>query len=124
MTTVITRQPQFDHLRRGPVEKIIYGPARVGDRQRDQVTNFLGIAFSEGYLTRDELTARTGQALQALNEDRLAYVLHDLPDEIATTTTAVATTGKNSEGSEWEDVLLILVIFSALLFFALLTLLL
>lgn len=86
MTIQVTRQPRFTHLRPSVIDKIRYTAVLAGDRQRDQVTSFLGLAYSEGFIDRDELSIRSDQALQARTEDQLAAVLYNLPDEISTVT--------------------------------------
>lgn len=83
--TETTYQPRFDHLRPG-LSKLRYPPARVGDRQRSAVTDFLGLAFSEGFITRAELDTAADRALRARTEDQLAAALNsaNLPDKIRT----------------------------------------
>jgi hypothetical protein len=60
-----------------------YSPAVLaGDRTRTSVTDFLGLAYAEGYIPRVEFEARMGRALSARTEDYLARLLRDLPAEI------------------------------------------
>ena len=55
------------------------GPLRVGHTDREQVIDTLKDAFTQGRLTRDELDARTGQALAARTYAELDAVTADIP---------------------------------------------
>lgn len=52
---------------------------RASDREREDAVGLLKAAFGEGRLTREELDARTGQALAAAYRADLAPIVADLP---------------------------------------------
>ncbi|REE95287.1 DUF1707 SHOCT-like domain-containing protein [Thermomonospora umbrina] len=52
---------------------------RIGDAERDAVTEALHEHFAKGRLTRDELDARLGAALAAKTEGDLRQIVRDLP---------------------------------------------
>jgi len=52
---------------------------RASDADRDQVLEFLKIAFVQGRLTIDELDARAGQALASRTYGELAVLTADIP---------------------------------------------
>ena len=56
-----------------------HGHLRASDADRDQVLEFLKIAFVQGRLTIDELDARAGQALVSRTYGELAVLTADIP---------------------------------------------
>ncbi len=55
------------------------GPLRAGHADREQAIDTLKTAFVHGQLTKDELDARTGQALAARTHADLAALTADIP---------------------------------------------
>jgi hypothetical protein len=53
---------------------------RIGDAERDAVTEALHEHFAKGRLTREELDERLGSALSARTEGDLREIVRDLPD--------------------------------------------
>ena len=58
-------------------------PVRAGDADRDQVAGILGVAFSEGRLSKDEYVDRLEVAFSARTRAELDEVLADLPGQLA-----------------------------------------
>jgi hypothetical protein len=58
------------------------GPAAIPRADRERVIELLKAAFVEDRLTRDELDARVGQALESRTPAELAAVTADLPAEL------------------------------------------
>ncbi|GII54518.1 hypothetical protein Pth03_29070 [Planotetraspora thailandica] len=54
---------------------------RIGDKERDEVTQALHDAFAQGRITRDELDERLDATLSARTAGDLRRITADLPDE-------------------------------------------
>jgi hypothetical protein len=54
----------------------------VGDQEREKVTDFLALAMSEGYITREEHDKRVDLALTAKYEHELDWAKDELPFHI------------------------------------------
>lgn len=57
-------------------------PVRAGDADRDRVAGILGVAFSEGRLSKDEYVDRLEVAFRARTRADLDEVLADLPGQL------------------------------------------
>jgi uncharacterized protein DUF1707/uncharacterized protein DUF4190 len=68
------------------------GKMRVCDADRDRVAEVLGVAYSEGRLSKDEYDGRLEQALSARTYADLDQIVTDLPSAPATVATPVART--------------------------------
>ena len=68
------------------------GKMRACDADRDRVADVLGVAYSEGRLSKDEYDGRLEQALSARTYADLDQVVTDLPAAPATVVTPVAKT--------------------------------
>ena len=60
-----------------------HGRLRASDADREQVIDTLKAAFVQGWLTRDQLTVRTGQALRSRTYADLAAATDGLPARLA-----------------------------------------
>jgi uncharacterized protein DUF1707 len=67
------------HLRASGHHLRASGHLRASDADREQVVEFLKIAFVQGRLTIDELDARAGQALVSRTYGELAVLTADIP---------------------------------------------
>lgn len=83
----------------GPGDKAVTGECRdrgrlrASDSEREQVAGALQVAFVQGRLTQEELSARAEQTFAAKTYADLTEVIADLPTEL---------TGTKSERSPWR----------------------
>jgi Domain of unknown function (DUF1707) len=87
-------------------ERFYSSAVLAGDRTRASVTDYLGLAYAEGYIPREEFEARMGRALSARTEDYLARLLRDLPAEIRRE--AAVTAMPRAESDDSPDYLVVL----------------
>ena len=64
---------------RGAAGALGSGHIRASDAEREQVIDTLKAAFVQGWLTRDQLGVRTGQALVSRTYAELAAVTDGIP---------------------------------------------
>jgi hypothetical protein len=82
-------------------EQVLYSSPRVGDQDRRKVTDFLGLAYAEGFLSLEEFDKRSGKAVAARTEHQLSQLLWDLPSKIETENPEAPVV--LDEGSYWPD---------------------
>lgn len=59
-----------------------WGGTRIGDQQRDKVTEYLSLAHSEGFIDRDDFEKRVDLALSARYDYELEWAKEELPADI------------------------------------------
>ena len=68
---------------RGAADATARGRLRASDADREQVIDTLKAAFVQGWLTRDQLAVRAGQALVSRTYAELAAVTDGIPARLA-----------------------------------------
>lgn len=76
--------PELPNARERLTDKFRYMAVLIGDRQREEVTAYLSLAYSQGFLLLAEFESRMSRALAARTEDQLLPVLRGLPESITT----------------------------------------
>lgn len=62
--------------------RLRWGGTRIGDQQRDKVTDYLSLALSEGFIDREDFEKRVDLALSARYDYELEWAKEELPTNI------------------------------------------